>query len=440
MDDPYPSSRLVILAGADAAAWITWVAAILAFLLAASRRSLEAFSRARMLEELPSPAARKRFESYFLRIERSLVGSALLLVTAEVLFVLGLAQWLSSRRPFGLPNEGVGFLVTCSIPAALFLVPFCQVIPRALARSGAAEMIVRRALPPLHYAGLVLTPLIWPLERLRHRVVRIGTDGDADNSSHITEGILSVVEAGEREGVIHEDEADMIESIIEFRDVEVSQIMTPRTDMVAFDADTPIPEVIALVRQGGPSRIPVYEDNVDHIIGLLYVKDLLAYVGEEAASLPKLRDIARPATFIPETKKVGQLLREFRAQKVHIAIILDEYGGTAGLVTIEDILEEIVGDIADEYDTEPAEAVRRIDGSSVEVDARVRLDELNEILGIELPESDDFDTVGGFVFSSLGKVPKEGETFTHDQVELRILAADDRRVKRVLVRVPQRRE
>jgi CBS domain containing-hemolysin-like protein len=186
--------------------------------------------------------------------------------------------------------------------------------------------------------------------------------------------------------------------------------------------------VRALVVDVGHSRIPVYEGTMDHVVGVLYTKDLLGVADPGTFSL---RQFMRKATFVPETKDLASLLREFQANRVHIAIVLDEYGGTAGLVTIEDILEELVGEIADEHDEPLLSPIRRVDAGLFEVDARVRLEDLNDELEIRLPEDESYDTLGGYVFSKLGRVPLAGETFVEDNVKIEVAAADDRRVIRV---------
>jgi putative hemolysin len=186
----------------------------------------------------------------------------------------------------------------------------------------------------------------------------------------------------------------------------------------------------------------VCEGDADHVIGVFYVRDVLARLSEnnDLKQIP-VRDLCRKAYFVPESKKVGSLLSEFRENQVHIAIVLDEYGGTAGLVTLEDVVEEIVGEIVDEYDEPEGEPeLTVIDHDHAKVDARAHIWEVNEALEVELPESEDFDTVGGFVFSTLGRVPRAGETITHDNVEIKVLEADERRIKQLEVRVLSRTE
>jgi CBS domain containing-hemolysin-like protein len=179
--------------------------------------------------------------------------------------------------------------------------------------------------------------------------------------------------------------------------------------------------------------VPVYEDNIDKVIGLVYAKDLLTQIGKDSAEF-KLRDKIRQAYFVPETKQLRVLLHEFQNRKLHIAVVLDEYGGTAGIVTIEDILEELVGEITDEYEETPAEPVKKIDEDTIEADARTYIDDLNDEFELNLPEDEDYDTVGGFVFSRLGYIPKTDESFDYENLKFTIASAEARRIRRIKIR------
>jgi magnesium and cobalt transporter len=208
--------------------------------------------------------------------------------------------------------------------------------------------------------------------------------------------------------------------------------------MVTIKVSATLEEAVKVAVEKGHSRIPVYEGTRDRIVGVLYARDLLRVAGD--GKTPKdasIRPLLRKPLYVPVTKQIGELLKEFRTRKVHIAIVLDEWGGTAGMVTIEDVIEEIIGEIEDEYDhgQEEPPAFKRIDAASAEVDARLRIDELNDHLALDLPEDGEFETVGGFMFYHMGKVPKKGEKFVHGDVELTVLDADERRIRRVRVDV-----
>ncbi|MDD4890354.1 MAG: hemolysin family protein, partial [Phycisphaerae bacterium] len=232
-------------------------------------------------------------------------------------------------------------------------------------------------------------------------------------------------------------ETQMIKSVLEFQDTRADQIMTPRTDIIAVDVTADLHAVLETVHQAGHSRIPVYEGNLDNIIGLLYAKDLLweiARDGDESGPpVLAIRKVMRPPLFVPESRSLSDLLGDLRRTHVHLAIVLDEFGGTAGLVTIEDILEEIVGEIADEHEQPEQSPIRKLDERTWEVDGRVHVDDLNEQLKLTLPENEDYDTISGFVISSLGRIPKTGEALAlaRSGVTITIAHAEPRRIVRL---------
>lgn len=242
--------------------------------------------------------------------------------------------------------------------------------------------------------------------------------------------IKQLIDVGEEEGLLSEDEGEMIQSILSFRDTLAREIMVPRTDAVFISADTPIEKLLQLVIQEGHSRFPVHSGSSDNIIGILHVKDLLTFWSEEHLDL---KDIIRAPYFIPETKKISHLLRELRDKKSHMAIVIDEYGGTAGLVTIEDIIEEIIGEIHDEHDNDEILMVATDEGDLV-VDARLEIEKLVEHFNLEVPKG-NFESVGGFIISLLGRVPQPQETVTHAPLEMTIESADARKIRKVRVRV-----
>ena len=244
------------------------------------------------------------------------------------------------------------------------------------------------------------------------------------------EEIQEIMDAGEEEGLINEEENEMIRSILSLRDTVVREIMVPRTDMAAVPIDATFKEILEAIISCGHSRIPVFEGTIDNITGLVYAKDLLKYCGMDAQFVG-MKKIIRQPFFIPETKNLEELLQEFKKKRVHMAIVMDEYGGTAGLVTIEDLLEEIVGDIQDEYDVEEELLHVQQDGSVV-VDARLSIEELEEYFGIDI-EREKFDSVGGLLFHLTGKIPRIGEEAETDTLHLTVLDADERKVRRVRI-------
>lgn len=250
-----------------------------------------------------------------------------------------------------------------------------------------------------------------------------------NDSENVEKEIQQLIDEGEQRGLISEDEGDMIQGIFSFRDTIAREIMVPRTDTVYAGADTRVRSIIQIILSSGHSRIPVFQDNIDNIIGTLHAKDLLLNWGNDDI---EVRSLVRPPYFIPETKKISEVLKDLRDNKSHMAIVIDEYGGTAGILTLEDIIEEIIGDVMDEYDAEQNLIVEHEDGS-VSVHARIDIEELEEYLDVDLPEG-KFESVGGFVISLLGKVPAVGECVTYNNLEMQIEAANSRKIEKIRVR------
>lgn len=242
--------------------------------------------------------------------------------------------------------------------------------------------------------------------------------------------IRTMVSVGEEEGVIQEEEREMIDSIFEFGDTIVKEVMVPRMDVVSAEKNTPVSKILRLVLHEGFSRIPIYEKTIDNVIGVVYARDLLLHYSKGEPDFP-LSKLIRPAYYVPETKKVIDLLKELQRRKTHMAIVVDEYGGTAGVITIEDLLEEIVGEIFDEYDLEEV-LIEQIDDNNIRVDAKVDLDEINEILGIDLPEA-EYESIGGFVFDLFGKIPAAGEKIDYNNLTFTVEQVVRRRISKILI-------
>ncbi len=253
--------------------------------------------------------------------------------------------------------------------------------------------------------------------------------GAAPESVFLSEdGLRFLLNVSDEEAIIEDEEKEMIASIFEFSDKLVREVMVPRIDVRAVSCEAPMVEALEIILKAGHSRIPVYRDSIDNIQGILYAKDLLKYLRDGRTDTPISR-ITRPAYFIPESKKVDELLQELQQRKVHMAVVVDEYGGTAGLVTIEDLLEEIVGEIQDEYDAEEP-TVEAVNSYEYLFDARVPIDEVNKLLGVELPDEGG-DTLGGFIYSQLGKVPALGDRVEYENITIEVLSVNGRRIKQV---------
>jgi CBS domain containing-hemolysin-like protein len=331
-------------------------------------------------------------------------------------------------------TASVGTGIELGLLSLVLLAAFSIAIPHALANH-TGESILARSFGLL----VALRYMFWPFGRFFHAVEFVVRRllGKAEQSleaetERVEQEILEAVSEGEAYGAVDEGKKEMIQSVFELDETAVSAIMTPRTDIDAVSADATFEQVRELILRSGHSRIPVYEASIDHIIGVLYAKDLLRlHNGEPFAA----RQLMRAAPYVPETKTLDELLNEFRATRVQIAIVLDEYGGTAGLVTLEDILEELVGEIDDEYDQAPPPAINRLDEDTLEVDARVHISEINAELEVELPEEEDYETIGGFVFATLGKIPIVGEEFRHENIQVMIVDAEARKIKRLRIHV-----
>ena len=278
---------------------------------------------------------------------------------------------------------------------------------------------------------LIFSPLLFiPL--------RLSRSSESRNLVTITEEeLIHLVDASQQAGEIEKDEREMIHSVFEFGDTLAREIMVPRVDMLALEVDTPLEEAADKLLESGFSRVPVYEGQIDNIIGLLYTKDMLQ-VWRAGNEITSLRPLLRPARFIPETKKVDELLDEIQAARIHIAIVVDEYGGVAGLVTLEDIIEEIFGEIEDEYDDGAEELWQQLSPNEFMFDGRIPLEDVNNILGTELP-TEEADTIGGLIFARVGRVPSTGDGFEENGVKLTVDELRDRRVYRVRAEFPVNR-
>ena len=346
------------------------------------------------------------------------------------ILLLLLSIFATLRR--GSPRAG-DYLATFVIASVIFSI-FSLAIPHAWAKY-AGEKILSRTYKLLVFFAALTWPVLYVFrlyDGFVRRLAGVAETTPEEDREEKQEEFLTGLEQHRMNGVVDEEEQEMIEGVLELGETRADEIMTPRTDIVAVEADADLRTVLETVNAAGHSRVPVYEDNIDNIVGLVYAKDLLSEVGKNPADF-KLRDKARDVYFVPETKPVKALLHEFQSRKLHIAVVLDEYGGTAGIVTLEDIIEELVGEITDEYEESPPEPIKTIDQNTVEVDARQYIDDLNDELGLNLPEDEDYDTIGGFVFSHLGYIPKTGASFDYENLNFTISSAEPRRIKRIRI-------
>lgn len=413
--------------------------------LSALSASLRDLSRG-TLEEIAvirnRPRARARVERILEDVNGHATAIAFPRIVCNLVVAVALVWWVTQVRGKAGPSwveGGAGLLA-----ASLLLWLFGVVTPGAIARH-AGEATVYRFSWALRLAYEATRPLRGVARVVDESVKRLAGHGNRDEAEAIQEEILSVVEEASEEGQFDDIEREMIEAVVRFRDKNAGQVMTPRIEIEAMALSNDLGEVTQIIRNIGHSRIPVYEGDLDHIVGVFYVKDLMKWLAGDHAGGSRggrtfdLRSLLRPALFVPETKPLRELLTELLKKRVHIAIVADEFGGTAGLVTIEDIVEEVFGDIQDEYEEE-AEAVPevqvRLDSRAAEADARTYIEDANNALralGVEVPRSEQYDTLGGFVTVTMGRIPQPGESFSHDGLKVTVLGAEPTRVTRLRI-------
>ncbi len=407
------------------------VVALLAAAFAASAEtSLTSLSRIRLR------ARREEGDPTALAIDRlhqrpnAYLGAILVTNTVAVI-VASTCATLLAVQSFGHP---AAFWSTVALSVVVLVL--CEIGPKSYALQH-AERVARVLVRPVAILTLVLSPLVRLLTLATRLIAGAGAGRAAARGPFLSEDELKMLVAvGEEEGVVEEGEREMIHGIFEMTDKAVREVMVPRVEMAAIDVARPLEDAIQVVLTHGHSRVPVYEETIDNVVGVVYAKDLLrarTRVGAGGAE-PSLREVARPPHFTPESKRVGELLHEMQRQNVHLAIVVDEYGGTAGLATIEDVLEEIVGPIRDEYDQAEAEEVQIVAPDEALVSARASLDDVNELLHLDL-RGEDFDSLGGYVYARLGRIPAVGDTIrVEPDVTLIVEAVRRQSIRTVRVR------
>lgn len=406
--------------------------AILLVLIAAAEAGVTALSRGRIRSEHPNGLGGLLL-SYIGQRQRILRTLSVATTAVIVLCTGTLTFALLQGSEVTIEATAVAVL------ASFAFVAFVRQSTRSIVLLNPERWGLRLSLP-IRLLQVVFTPLAWLANAPVNLVLRLIGRGDQLREVDPTEelvGLLEVTEAGEEPAMA--EQRRMMRGVIDMTQQTVRELMTPRTDLIGVTIEASMGDVMKVISESGYSRIPLYADSLDTIVGVIYAKDLLAYLRTGDVT-PKLEDICRPAYFVPETKRADELLADLRRDQVHLAIAVDEYGGTAGVVTVEDLLEEIVGEIADEYDVEEVEIERVADDEAL-VDARMTIDELNDLFGTTI-ESDDFDTVGGLIFTLLGRLATPGDevsTFDEDSsegdmgLELRVLSVLGRRIKKVKV-------
>ena len=325
--------------------------------------------------------------------------------------------------------------VVITLIMSYFSLVLGELVPKKIAMSKPEKMAFMAA-PILVFVAKTTRPIVKFLALSTNGVLRLmGIDPHADEEVVTEEEIRMMVDVGGEKGVIEDAQIEMINNIFEFDDIDVADIMTHRTDMVCVDEEEPLSEAVALSIENGFSRIPVFKEDPDNIIGIVYIKDFLKYVGINLPKSKTVKDMMRPAYYVPETKRCGELFTEMTEKRVQMAVVVDEYGGTAGIVTLEDLLESIVGNIQDEYDQEDEE-ISIINDTTFEVDGITDIEEVEECTGKTFPEG-DYDTIGGYIISVLGFLPQDGEMneVQFQNVKFTVLNVEERRIGKVKVEI-----
>ncbi|MFC1606363.1 hemolysin family protein [Candidatus Latescibacterota bacterium] len=350
------------------------------------------------------------------------ISGRIMSITGGTLLLYGLVSRLEAYS--GVQSGIVAFFVSF-----LFFV-VADILPARMVALGEFEKVVSRFAYLLIVFHFLIFPLIFILEKISSLFIERNIEMAVKE-----EALIEFVKSESEDGVIEEEEKEMIESILEFSDTIVREVMVPRIDMVAAKKEISIDKLIAMFEDEGHSRIPIYEDRMDNIIGFIYAKDLLPAIARSGKENINIDNIMRTAYFVPETKMLSDLLKEFKKTKVHIAIVVDEYGGTAGVVALEDLLEEIVGEIQDEYDEEEQEAVW-LDDRTVLLDGGHDIGDINELLHSTIPD-EDFETLGGFLYHQLGFIPSGGETVNWENITFTVKEIVGNRISKVIIELDE---
>ena len=420
--------------------WIELIVLVVCFFVAALASGTETALtsvgrlRVRFLAEQGSEAAAILQR---LRADPNRFLSTVLFTNTLALIVASTATALMSESIFTrvgfMPGWRLGLTLLVSVALSIVLLIAAEVTPKTLAIAH-AERVALAAAGPVDRIATFLSPILWAVTFISRGI----TGGRAARAPYLTEEeLLTVLHVSEEQGVIEEQEHQMIHGIIEIGDKTVREIMVPRTDMVAVPRDVQLRDIIKLFKQHRHTRLPVYDQDIDHVIGLIHTKDLLLFYTLASSEKFDMDKVLRPIAFTPEQKKVDELLNEMRTKKVHMMIVVDEYGGTAGLVTLEDLLEEIVGEIRDEYDVGEEEQLVILNDHEVRVDAGFPLEELNERLHLGIEESGDYDSVGGYVHSMLGKIAETGDSFNSGRAKWTVETVKGRRIVSIRLKAEQ---
>ena len=322
---------------------------------------------------------------------------------------------------------------------SIIILIFAEMIPRLIARVKVYE-ISKAAIIPLNTLRIAIKPIISLFIHISRFVMKIFKIEVKDQMFEITEEeILTFVKAGTQSGAIEEGEEEMISSIIEFADMTVKEILTPRRDLFALDSESKLEDVWEEILEQEFTRMPIYTGTIDNIVGTVHIKDLLRYANDKSSGNLLMKEFMKEAYYVPITKSLVELLEEFKTKQLHMAIVIDEYGGTQGIVTIEDLLEEIVGEIRDEFDKEE-ESIQKIREKIFDVKGDTLIEEINEKLDLDIPLSEEYDTISGYIQDKLGKVADVFDQIKEDNFVMKVLDTDNKRVERVRIVILEKKE
>ncbi len=424
-----PSISLPFAATASSHSDLTWpivgliITLVLAAVSSASETSLTSVNRIRIRNLAEEGDVRAQQIETLLQSPGAFLNAILVVNTVALL----VASALTTSIAFTLHLPYAETVLT--ILLSIFTLVFCEITPKSAAVQN-AESWARALIPYVRVIAWLLGPIVPMLRAVSAAILApFGISLKRTGPSVTEEELMLLVNVGEEEGVLEEEERSMIHSIFELSDTTVREVMVPRIDMVTMPAETTIAQAVDIVIQGGFSRIPVYAEKFDNVIGVLYAKDMLRET-VKGDTTRQIRDFVRPAYDVPESKKLDDLLHEMRIKHIHMAIVFDEYGAVSGLVTIEDLVEEIVGDIQDEYDREE-KLYERINACEYIVDAKMNIDDFNELVGTDLEAGEEYDTVGGFVLTTLDKIPNVNDVVEAKGAKLTVLATRGRRITKI---------
>ena len=417
-----PTSFLYILAFALLFVLSAFFSASETAFLSLTKSTLDKFSNSKKSTERQVAALMKHPRRLLIAI---IIGNTIANVSIASIAAIVTTRW---SRASGL-NELLILLLNVIVVTGVILF-FSEIIPKVTAIKNARRMSVVFVYPMafFYYLFQPVSILFDGMSRALSKPIGVSKDKFSLTESELR----TLVDVGEEKGALKKDEKEMIHSIFEMSETVTREIMVPRTDMVCIEKDASLSQVLSLVKENLHSRIPVYDQTVDNILGILYLKDLLPFIRRRKTDSFDLGKLVHAAYYVPEQKKINELLREFQRERIHMAIVVDEYGGTSGLVTLEDVIEEIVGEIQDEYDKE-APLFEQVNANSFLVDASMQIDELNEELGLDLPAEEGVDTLAGFLLGQFGAVPKSRQRLDFNGYEFIIEKATKKRIEKVKI-------